>query len=280
MCRRALRPVIRMADAAKSMSSSALHQRLPPVPSGDELHVMNEAFNGLLDRLEVSFQQQRRFTGDASHQLRTPLTIIQGQADVALRRERTPKQYAEVLQTIRQQAARLHELVENLLFLARAQSDSTLPPLETLDLGAWLSEFQATTWQDAPRAADVHFPTRSNQAFVVEAHSGMLTEILKNLLDNALKYSSPGTPVTVQLRQSRDQIGIAVEDHGIGIHEEDIERVFQPFFRSDAARQQGASGAGLGLSIVNRLATAMNGRVDVQSREAAGSTLTLWLPSA
>jgi signal transduction histidine kinase len=276
ICRRALRPVIRMADAAKAMSSQDLQQRLPPVPSGDELQMMNEAFNDLLDRLEVSFEQQRRFAGDASHQLRTPLTIIQGQAEVALRRERTAGEYAEVLQTIRQQAARLHELVENLLFLARPTSDSISPSLEPIDLAAWLAEFH-NSWQHPTRTADVHFPSSANYALVAEAHSGMLIEILNNLLDNALKYSSPGAPVKLHFCQTDDSVGIAVEDRGVGILDADKGQIFQPFFRSEAAQHQGTSGVGLGLPIVNRLAAAMNGRIEVESNAAKGSTFTLWL---
>ncbi len=278
ICRRALQPVIRMADAAKAMSPDDLRQRLPPVPSGDELQVMHAAFNGLLDRLEVSFQQQRRFTGDASHQLRTPLTIIQGQAEVALRRERSPAEYAEVLQTIRQQAARLHELVENLLFLARPHSDSNAPTLEPIHLAAWLDNVERS-WQDSPRAADIHFQN-ADHTLLAEAHSGMLTEILNNLLDNALKYSAPGDAVTVRVRQSGDSVAIAVEDQGIGMTDDDLKHLFQPFFRSEAARRQRTTGVGLGLSIVNRLAAAMNARVEVETRESQGSTFTLWLRRA
>jgi signal transduction histidine kinase len=276
ICRRALRPVIRMAEAARAMGSYDLRHRLPPVPSGDELQAMNEAFNGLLDRLQTSFEQQRRFTGDVSHQLRTPLTIIKGQAEVALRRERSCDQYAEVLRTIQQQAARLHELVESLLFLARTEADAASPTLEPIDLGAWLSEFR-TAWQDSPRAGDVRFEVGADGSVVANAHPAMLTEILKNLLDNALKYSLPGTPVSVRLLHSNQTVGIAVEDRGIGICSADVNRVFQPFFRSDAAQRHVARGVGLGLAIVNRLASAMNGRIDVESREGAGSTFTVWL---
>jgi signal transduction histidine kinase len=239
---------------------------------------MHEAFNGLLDRLEVSFQQQRRFTGDASHQLRTPLTIIQGQAEVALRRERSPAEYAEILQTIRQQAARLHELVENLLFLARPHSDSNAPTLEPIHLAAWLDDFERS-WQESPRAADIHFQI-ADHTLVAVAHSGMLTEILNNLLDNALKYSAPGDAVTIRLRQSGDSIALSVEDHGIGMTDDDLKHVFQPFFRSEAVRRQGTTGVGLGLSIVNRLAAAMNARVEVETRKSQGSTFTLWLRRA
>lgn len=278
ICRRALRPVIRMAETARAMSSYELHQRLPAVHAGDELQALNEAFNGLLDRLEVSFQQQRRFTGDVSHQLRTPLTIIQGQAEVALRRERSSNEYADVLRTIRQQAGKLHDLVETLLFLARTESDSVLPTLEPINLAAWLAEFQASS-RDSPRAADVSFENPNvRDSLVVEAHAGVLAEILKNLLDNALKYSSPGTPVTIRLRQTDDEVGITVEDRGMGVAEPDRQRLFHPFFRSDAAQRQGITGAGLGLSIVSRLASALNGRVEYETREPTGSAFTLWLP--
>lgn len=276
ICRRALRPVSRMAQAASEMGSRDLHQRLPPVPSGDELQAMNEAFNGLLDRLEVSFQQQRRFTGDVSHQLRTPLTIIQGHAEVALRRERSVAEYQEVLQTICQQVTRLNQLVESLLFLARSDSDAALPPLEPLDLGNWLTDFEQT-WKTSTQHARVHFETPPSDSIVVAARPEMLTEIVKNLLDNSIKYSPSDSPVILGFTETAGQAGIFVEDHGPGIAPADRSRIFQPFFRAESARGSGADGIGLGLSIANRLAGAMQGSIDVESEPNRGSRFLVWL---
>ncbi len=276
ICRRALMPVSRMANAAQAMTSRDLSHRLPPVPSGDELATMNEAFNQLLDRLEVAFERQRRFTSDASHQLRTPLTIIQGQAEVALRRVRSADEYQEVLQTVRQQVGRLNRLVESLLFLARADSESALPKLQPTDLAAWLSEFERN-WKSPEASATVHFESSAHASLLVVAHAEMLSEIARNLLENAIKYSPPGTPVVIGLVHDQKRAGVRVQDKGSGMSKEEMSRVFQPFFRAEAAQRSGAEGSGLGLSIASRLCDAMNGTIEVESQPNHGSTFSIWL---
>ena len=156
VCRRGLRPVTQMAAAARDMSASDLADRLPRVANGDELDDLSQSFNGLLDRLQESFERQRRFTGDASHQLRTPLTAILGQLEVALRRDRTADEYRTVVATVHEKAGRLQHIVESLLFLARADADALLPEREPTDLADWLPE-HLRTWANHPRADDLTF---------------------------------------------------------------------------------------------------------------------------
>ncbi len=276
ICRRALKPVTRMAEAAKAMSSRDLNQRLPSVPSGDELATMNQAFNQLLDRLETAFERQRRFTSDASHQLRTPLTIIRGQAEVALRRPRSVEEYQEVLQTVRQQVKRLNELVESLLFLARADSEAALPTLQPINLVTWFSEFERS-WKSPQDNATVRFVSSAKVSLIAATHPEMLSEIARNLLDNAIKYSPPEKPVVIHLIESEQCAGFCVQDEGSGISKEEISRVFQPFFRSESAQRSSAEGSGLGLSIAHRLAAAMNGTIEIESQPSRGSTFSVWL---
>src|SRR5207248_1878113 len=153
LCRRALAPVTRMAGAARIMSAADLDQRLPAPGSRDELEDLGRAFNGLLGRLQESFERQRRFTGDASHQLRTPLTAILGQIEVVLRRDRPAEDYQRVLTLVQQQAAHLRQMVEMLLFLARADAEARLPHLETLDLARWVPA-HLQSWSAHARQAD------------------------------------------------------------------------------------------------------------------------------
>src|SRR5262249_7637251 len=127
LCRRALAPVAQMAGAARSIPATEPGQRLPVAATADELGDLGRAFNRLLDRLQEAFERQRRFTGEASHQLRTPLAVLLGQAEVALRRDRPPEEYRRVLTVIAEQAGRLHRLVEMLLFLARADAEAAVP---------------------------------------------------------------------------------------------------------------------------------------------------------
>ena len=151
LCRRALVPVTRMAEAARRMKADDLQTRLPSPSTGDELQDLAGAFNGLLTRLEESFERQRRFTGDASHQLRTPVAGMLGQVEVALLRERSPEEYRRVLEAVRSQAVRLRQIVETQLFLARADAESLEPQLETLDLAEWFPA-HLESWQRAPAA--------------------------------------------------------------------------------------------------------------------------------
>ncbi len=152
LCRRALKPLHDMADTARTITAADLERRLPSANTGDELDELGGAFNDLLTRLQESFERQRRFTGDASHQLRTPLAAMLGQVEVALRRERPSEEYQRVLALVHSQAAKLREIVEMLLFLSRADAEARQPQLQSLDLAAWLPE-HLRTWSHALAAA-------------------------------------------------------------------------------------------------------------------------------
>src|SRR5262249_6824630 len=138
----------------RGMDAGDLGQRLPGVRSGDELEDLSRAFNSLLERLQESFERQRRFTGDASHQLRTPLAAMLGQVEVALRRERPAAEYQRILTSVKEQGERLRRIVESLLFLARADAEARLPDRERLDLRPWLVA-HLRSWSDHPRTGDL-----------------------------------------------------------------------------------------------------------------------------
>lgn len=276
ICRRALRPVTQMAVVAQGMDAAALDQRLPLVPTGDELEGLARAFNGLLDRVQEAFERQRRFTGDASHQLRTPLAALLGQVEVALRRARPIEEYKRVLGSVRQQADRLQRIVESLLFLARADAEAQLPQQELIDLALWLpTHLQA--WNDHSRVEDIVVEASS---VCVHSHPVLLGELLNILLDNAFKHSEPGDPVTIRICQNGEKGELAVIDVGSGISEEDLPHLFEPFFRSPDVRLRGIEGYGLGLAVAKRIADAFGGTLAVVSKLGNGSTFTLSLPAA
>jgi heavy metal sensor kinase len=277
-CRQALVPVTRMALFARSLRAADLDQRLPDAKTGDELADLGQAFNDLLARLHDSFERQRRFTGDASHQLRTPLAAILGQIDVALRRERAPEEYRRVLGLIHDQTEHLHQIVEMLLFLSRAEAETALPRLENVDLAAWLPD-HLKGWSTHARAADLRLDMSAGGPFWAKVHTPLLGQLLNNLLDNACKYSEPGTPITLRLRQENGKVLLAVQDLGRGIAPDDQARVFEPFFRSAQARSRGDPGVGLGLAVARRIATALGGTLTLQSQPGYGSEFTLHLPA-
>lgn len=277
LCRRALAPVSHMKEAARAISASDLAARLPLSPVRDELHDLAMAFNDLLTRLQDSFERQRRFTGDASHQLRTPLAAMLGQMEVALRRDRDPEEYRRVLTTSVTQAVRLRQIVESLLFLARANAEADLPGLETIPLGSWLSEYLSEVWASHPRFHDIRFEQLGQGPTTVYAQPALLGQAVGNLLDNALKYSPPGSVVRIQLLGHMDPVVITVENQGPGIPTDELERIFEPFFRSAEARRLGVPGVGLGLAVTARIVSTFGGHVRA-SRTQTGSKFEIFFP--
>jgi heavy metal sensor kinase len=278
LCRRALRPVTHMAQAARAMSAADLGARLPAAGTGDELEDLGRAFNELLGRVEEAFERQRRFTGDASHQLRTPLTGMLGQLEVALRRERPAGEYREALAVAHGQAERLRRIVEALLFLARADAEARQPDLERVDLCAWLAD-HLRGWDAHPRRPDLRGDLPQGGPHWVRVQSALLGQLLDNLLDNACKYSERGAPVTVRVGEAPGAVTLAVEDAGFGIAPEDLPHVFEPFYRSAQARQLGRAGVGLGLAVAQRIATALGGALSVASEPGKGARFLLRLPA-
>jgi signal transduction histidine kinase len=276
---RALEPVTRMAQAAGNISALDLNRRLPRAGTNDELDELGATFNELLDRLQISFEKQSRFASEASHQLRTPLAAILGQLDVALRRNRTADEYRQALGAARKQASQLTRIVEMLLFLTREDADASSPALDRVELRGWLGE-QLQAWEQRPRGSDIRMNISSDERLWVNVHSEMLRQALDNLLDNACKYSEPGSAISVSLDQIGNAVHLAVQDNGIGVAEEELPHLAEAFFRSHRARQRGTGGVGLGLAIVRRILAALGGQLQVESRHGAGSRFVIVLPTA
>jgi signal transduction histidine kinase len=268
MCRLALAPVRRMTEAVRRLGTATLSDRLPEPGTRDEIADLARSFNDLLGRVEESFERQRAFTSEASHQFRTPLAGILAQTAVALRSPRSAEEHQRTLRLIHDRTDDLRKMVEALLFLARADAEASIPELQDLDLAEWLPA-HLSEW------SDVRLSAPSSPA-VVRAHPVLLGQLLDNLLDNAIKYGS--SPVKVTLRLQEGEIGCEVADQGPGIPADDLPRLFDPFYRTNAARLLGVAGAGLGLAISRRLAQSLRGRLTVESEPGQGSRFTLWLP--
>jgi heavy metal sensor kinase len=275
LCRRALAPLTRMATAARQMDAADLDERLPGPTSPDELGDLHAAFNGLLGRLQEAFERQRHFTGDASHQLRTPLTAMLGQVEVALRRERPAEEYRRVLALVQDQAGHMRRIVEALLFLARADAEADLAPLESVAISTWLP-VHLREWADHPRAADLQVECQTEAR--VRIQPLLLGQLLDNLVDNAFKYSAPATAVTIGAATQNGTFTLTVQDAGQGIGPDDLPHVFEPFYRSAEARRRGQIGVGLGLATAQRIAGAFGGSLAVESVAGQGSRFTLRLP--
>jgi signal transduction histidine kinase len=275
--RRALAPLTLMAESARSMPFDDC--RLPSPGTRDELDEFASSFNGLLDRLHVALERQRQFTGQASHQLRTPLAALIAAIDVARRRPRTVLEHERVLDRLHDDAVRLWRVVEALLFLARAEAEAGLPDLECLDLGAWAVD-HLVAWSGHERAADMRFEGRDEEPLWTRAHPPLLGQLLDNLLENACKYSEPGTPIVVRAWSEPAAVALAVEDCGCGIAAEDLPRVFDPFYRAESARRLGSAGVGLGLAVARRIAATHGGTITTESESGRGSRFVVRMPRA
>jgi signal transduction histidine kinase len=276
LCRLALRPLTEMATAAQAIGGDEPGSRLPTPESDDELAELGRSFNALLDRLGESLERQQRFTGDASHQLRTPLTSVQGQVDLALRQDRSPEEYRRVLTLVQAKTRSLRQIVDGLMFLSRADAEARSPALEEISLDAWLRE-RLDAWPD-PRRSDVVYESDAARAYRVLVHPPLLGEMFSNLLDNAAKYSPPNTPIMVQLSHQNGDVVFSVCNAGPGIDPDELPNVFEPFFRSEAARLRGSQGTGLGLSVAARIAAVFGGRITAASTPGQGATFSVALP--
>jgi signal transduction histidine kinase len=275
--RRALAPLTRMAESARTMPFD--DGRLPSPGTRDELEDFARSFNGLLDRLHVALERQRQFTGQASHQLRTPLAALIAAIEVTRRRPRTVLEHERVLDQLHDDATRLWRVVEALLFLARADAEAALPDLERVDLAVWSAD-HLRAWAGHTRGADLCFDGCDGDPLWTQAHRPLLGQLLDNLLENACKYSGPGTPIVVRAWSESGAVVLAVEDRGCGIAAVDLPHIFEPFYRAELARRLGHAGVGLGLAIAQRIARAHAGTIIAESEPGRGSRFVVRMPRA
>jgi signal transduction histidine kinase len=266
-----------MAQSARAMPFDDC--RLPSPGTRDELEEFATSFNGLLDRLHVALERQRQFTGQASHQLRTPLAALVAAIEVARRRRHTALEYERVLDRLHDDAVRLWRVVEALLFLARADAEAALPDLERIDLAVWSAD-HLLNWSGHDRAGDLRLDGCDGPRVWARAHRPLLAQLLDNLLENACKYSEPGAPIIVRAWREPEAVALAVEDRGCGIPPEDLPRIFEPFYRAESARRLGRAGVGLGLAVARRIAAAHGGTITAESEPGRGSRFVVRLTRA
>ncbi len=282
LAKRSLAPVAAMATQATEISASNLDARLP-VAGGDELVRLARVINDLLDRLELAFAQQRRFVADASHELRTPTAILRTEADVTLSRpHRTENEYRASVTIMSDASRRLTRIVDDLFLLARSDSGHLVMREEPLYLEELVDEATRAVRSVAEQrrvSVDVHelvdAPFRGD--------ADLLGRLLLNLLDNAIKYSPEGGAVDVAMTRTAEQYTVTVTDSGPGIPADARDRVFERFFRADAARSRtdpsATSGAGLGLAIARRIADMHGGQLDLVDSEPGHTVFRVTLPA-
>ena len=278
LSRRALKPVDQIAAATRSISVSNLSERLPVPETRDELQRLSETCNEMLARLDSAVNEIKRFTADASHELRNPVSFVRTTAELALREEQLDAGSRRAFEQIVAECAKANELLQDMLTLARADAGNSRLAFEPVDLGDVL---QTVCQKATLRAAEYgHTLTVSIEdachAAVWGDYSG-LQRLLWILLDNAAKYTPVPGRIAVSLTTARDTVTVTVEDNGIGISAADLPHIFERFYRADPSRSQ-VEGTGLGLAIAKWIARVHQAALSAESREGAGSVFQIVFP--
>jgi heavy metal sensor kinase len=287
LARKNLAPVADMTARADRISESTLHDRLAVQNPADELGRLATTLNRLLDRLDLAFERQRRFIADASHELRTPLAILQGESEVALSNPtRTPEEYRESLSALQHEARRLSRIVEDLFTLSRADAGQYPVNRREFYLDELVAEC-AHSLRTLAAAKSITLSVDYNGELPFSGDESLLSRMLLNLLDNAIKYTPKGGKISVAAHSAPAGTEIIVTDNGTGIPQEFQSRIFERFFRADQARtrasspgpSEAAGGAGLGLSIAKWIAEAHRGTLTLSQSDATGTVFTVTLPA-
>lgn len=269
-----LRQISQMTEVISAKDLGEVRLYLEHAPS--EVKELAQTLNMMLSRLSQSWEKERQFVSNVSHELRTPLTIIQGYLQSVLRRQdHLTELQREALETTASEAERTIRILQDLLDLARADSGYLYFNIESFVLNDLVAEVAGMARQYSDHAITIE---SSTYPIHVKADDNRLTQVLLNLIDNAVKYSDPGTPITLKLNQQGEEGIIQVCDRGYGIPLQHQSRIFERFYRVDEARNRSTGGSGLGLSIVKTLVESMGGSVTVRSKLGEGSVFTVSLP--
>ena len=269
----AFRPMEQIVAAANSINDGDdLTARIELGRASSEMRRLGSAFNRMFERLERSFHAERQFSADASHELRTPLTVILAECDRARRKAKDPEDYRESLEVIEEQSRHMSELVQQLLSLTRMQHGTDRYPLREGDLSGFVEsccgEFSPTD------SRGITLETKIEPGIRAVYNPALFSRVVVNLLQNAFQYGRPGGHVCLSLRRENEKAVLRVEDDGIGIQPEDLDKIWQRFWQADPSREENGS-TGLGLAMVREIAEFHGGRAAVESKPGVGSTFTV-----
>ena len=278
--RRALAPVDQITQTARSISIQNLSSRLAVPKTGDELQRLSETLNGMLERLESAFKRITQFTADASHELRTPVAVMRTRAELSLRKARSVDEYRDTIAQVHAELEKTSDLIEQLMFLARADCGAETLQFVPTNVAEILRE-ACNQGSALAEAKQVNFHEQlPSHAMWMQGDPSSLRRLFLILIDNAVKYTPANGRVEVTLHESDGYAVAEVRDTGIGIAATDLPNVFERFYRSDKARTRELGGVGLGLSIGRWLVEAHAGKIEVESSPGRGSTFRVRLPLA
>jgi two-component system, OmpR family, sensor kinase len=281
LTRRVLSPIDAIVRQARRLSDASLAEPLPHPGEPGELARLVETLNAMLGRIRESVEAQRRFTADAAHELRSPLTRLRTEIEVTMRRPRDVDEYRATLATTLEEIERLSALTESLLMLARldageGHAGGTGKQRLAAIVEAIVARFEPIAMA---RGIALRIAPDATDAFVAVT-PGIVDVVVGNVLDNAVKFSTPGGTIDVNIAGTPSEICVTVTDMGPGIPRDELPRVFERFFRGKSPRATGASGLGLGLAIAHTLVQRQRGAIDLDSKPGSGTTVTIRLPVA
>jgi two-component system heavy metal sensor histidine kinase CusS len=261
------------------MSQSNLDQRIPLPFHHDELYRLAATINALFGRMQDAFQREKHFTADASHELKTPLAVVKGTLEVLIRKPREREHYETKIQFCLKELNRMARLIDQLLMLARYESNKMTPHIVVTSLFPLLENVVERMLQTAITKGIAIILNQAEHTHIA-ADPGMLEMMLENIISNAIKYSSSGSSITIEVKRNEDNAVCSISDQGIGIPEEKLNAIFERFYRVDESRSSSTGGLGLGLSIVKKLADLQQINVTVTSATNLGTTFSLTCPAA
>jgi two-component system OmpR family sensor kinase len=274
---RALRPVRNIAGIARSISEHDLHRRVDVKVPPDELGELVDTFNSMLARLEAGFESMGRFTADASHELRAPLTLMRAEIESAMRRGRSKEEYRRALESVQGEVDHLTRLTDQLLMLARADAGALKPAKEAVDVADFLHETGAR-WEPVAERRKIRVEVSAPASGYVDGDPALLRRVMDNLVDNAIRYTGEGTSVALRGYASNGGWNVDVVDHGPGIPPRYRSKLFSRFARPDMARSAEDGGAGLGLALSAAIARAHGGSLELVENGEPGAVFRLHLP--
>ena len=271
---RSIMPVTQITETSSRITKDNLKERIVLPQNKDELYVLSKTINDLLERIENAVEREKQFTSDASHELRTPLTVLKGTLEVLIRKPRTQAEYEDKIKYGISEVNRLNNLVDQLLLLARFENQIKSLKIEKIYLNALILDI-LTRYSLKTNAKKISINHPFEKEYYIESDSYLVSIIISNIISNAIKYSNENGVISIDLSQKENVVTCTISDNGIGIPKEDLDKISNPFYRSNPTHHPEIKGSGLGLSIVKRLAELLGIQFEIQSEINKGTSVVL-----